>query len=113
MQDRVPLESFRLFGFTLASHWGGGGSLAHRRCPPSAATIRDRITLTDRIQSQAMESQLSVYVVLVISYGLGFLLYKGDPERATSVPLRARVGVAMPSPAASCSRPLGCSGCSA
>ncbi|MEX1024811.1 MAG: type II secretion system F family protein [Planctomycetota bacterium] len=83
MQDRVPLESFRLFGFTLASHWGGGGSLAPT-LSSVGLTIRDRITLSDRIRSQAMESQLSVYVVLVISYALGYLLYKGDPERAIS-----------------------------
>lgn len=93
MQDRVPLESFRLFGFTLASHWGGGGSLAPT-LSSVGRTIRDRITLTDRIQSQAMESQLSVYVVLVISYGLGFLLYKGDPERAVTF-LQSSVGVMM------------------
>lgn len=83
MQDRVPLESFRLFGFTLASHWGGGGSLAPT-LSSVGRTIRDRISLTDRINSQAMEAQMSVYVVLAISYGLGYLLFKSDTERAVA-----------------------------
>lgn len=91
MQERVPLESFRLFGFTLASHWGGGGSLAPT-LSSVGRTIRDRIQLYDRIRSQAMEAQLSVYVVLVISYGLGYMLYRSDVDRASTF-LASSVGV--------------------
>ena len=80
LAERVPLESFRLFTLTLSVQWEVGGSLA----PTLASvgkTIRDRIELTRRIQSQATQARVSVISVLAISYFVGLLMWRADPDR--------------------------------
>lgn len=76
---RVPLESVRLFTHSLAVHWSGGGSLAGALLL-IARTIRDRIEVAQRIQAQAIESQLSVLIVMGISYGSGFIILNSNPN---------------------------------
>ncbi len=77
---RVPLETFRLFSFTLAVHWEIGGSLA-----PTLATvgrtIRDRIDLSRRVRSQTMQARASVIAILFITYVLGFIVWRTAPDR--------------------------------
>ena len=77
---RVPLETFRLFSFTLSVHWEIGGSLA-----PTLATvgrtIRDRIDLSRRVKSQTMQARASVIAILLITYAVAFIVWRTNPER--------------------------------
>ena len=66
---RVPLESFRLFSHTLLVHWETGGSLTSALRTVSR-TVRDRLEVSRRISAQAIESQVSVIAVMLITYGL-------------------------------------------
>jgi Flp pilus assembly protein TadB len=81
MADRHPLESFRLFAFTLTVHWEVGGSLA-----PTLATVgrtvRDRIEVSRRVRTQSAEAQLSSIGILGIVYFLALLMYRSDPDHA-------------------------------
>lgn len=75
---RIPLESFRLFSFTMIVHSEVGGSLA-----PILATvgrsIRDRIEIARRVRSQATEARVSVMGILLIIYFLGILMWRTNP----------------------------------
>lgn len=72
---RVPLESFRLYSHSLLVHWETGGSLTSS-LKTVGRTLRDRIEVSRRINAQAIESQVSVIVVMAIAYGLiAFMLY--------------------------------------
>lgn len=77
---RIPLETFRLFSFTLSVHWEIGGSLA-----PTLATvgrtIRDRIDLSRRVKSQTMQARASVVAILFITYVLTFIVWRTNPAR--------------------------------
>lgn len=80
LERRVPLESFRLFAFTLGAHWEGGGSIA-TTLSGVGASIRDRVEVARRVRSQAVETQASVVGVLIVTYGLGAMMWTGYPER--------------------------------
>jgi len=80
LEARIPLESFRLFTFTLAAHWGGGGSLA-TTLSNVGRTIRDRVDVARRVRSQAVETQASVAGVLLVTYGLAAFMWNNDPDR--------------------------------
>lgn len=80
LQTRVPIESFRLFGTALAIHWDVGGSLA-TTLSTVGTTIRDRVELGRRVRAQGVEANASVAVVLLISYGLAFLMWRTNPAR--------------------------------
>lgn len=80
LQNSVPLETFRLFATSLAVHWEVGGSLA-TTLSTVGQTVRDRIELSRRVRAQAVESQASVAVVLVMAYVLGFLMWRTNPDR--------------------------------
>ena len=80
LEQRIPLESLRLFTFTLAAHWQGGGSLATTLSNVGRA-IRDRVDVVRRVRSQAVETQVSVVGVLVVTYGLALLMWQNYPER--------------------------------
>jgi tight adherence protein B len=69
LAQRVPLESFRLFAHTLLVHWETGGSLTSALRTVSK-TVRDRLEISRRISAQAIESQVSVAAVMLITYGL-------------------------------------------
>ncbi len=76
---RVPLEAFRLFGFTMAVHGEVGGSLA-----PTLATvgrtIRDRIEIGRRVRAQSTQAQASVIGIVCITYFLALLMWRTNPE---------------------------------
>lgn len=80
LATRIPLESFRLFAFTLAAHSDSGGSLA-----PTLSTvgesIRDRIELSRMARSQSAQSQASVIGILGITWFLGLMMWRSAPER--------------------------------
>ena len=75
---RVPLESFRLFSHTLLVHWETGGSLASS-LRTIGRTVRDRLEVSRRINAQAVESQISVVAVLLITYGLAAFMMNANP----------------------------------
>jgi Flp pilus assembly protein TadB len=77
---RIPLEAYRLFCFTMAVHGEVGGSLA-----PTLATvgrsIRDRIEIGRRIRAQSTEAQVSVIGIVCVTYFLGLLMWRTNPEK--------------------------------
>ncbi len=80
LERSIPLETFRLFSTSLATHWEVGGSLA-TTLSAVGQTVRDRIELGRRVRAQGVESQASVAVVLGIAYVLAFLMWRTSPER--------------------------------
>jgi tight adherence protein B len=77
---RVPLESFELFTQALAVNWTVGGQLS-ATLASIARTVRDRIELTRRMHSMTMQSRLSIISVMAVTYFLGALMWRNDPER--------------------------------
>jgi Flp pilus assembly protein TadB len=77
--ERIPLETFRLFSFTMAVHGEVGGSLA-----PTLASvgrsIRDRIEISRRIRAQSTEAQGSVVGIVCITYFLALMMWRTNPE---------------------------------
>lgn len=76
--ERVPLETFQLFASALAVHWETGGSLA-----PILAnvgrTIRDRIEISRRVQSNIAQSQVSTVAVLGLTYFIALIVWRTNP----------------------------------
>ncbi len=79
LADRVPLETFLLFASSLAVHYEVGGRLA-----PTLATvgrtIRDRIEVTRRIQSNIAQSQFSTFAILGLIYLIAVIVWRNGPE---------------------------------
>ncbi|MBM3964929.1 MAG: pilus assembly protein TadB [Planctomycetes bacterium] len=79
LADRVPLETFLLFASSLAVHYEVGGRLA-----PTLATvgrtIRDRIEVTRRIQSNIAQSQFSTFAILGLVYLIALIVWRSGPE---------------------------------
>lgn len=80
LAERIPLENFRLFAFTLAVHGESGGSLAPTLSTVGEA-IRDRIELGRMARSQSAQSQASVIGILAITWFLGAMMWRAAPER--------------------------------
>jgi len=79
LADRVPLETFLLFSSTLAVHTEVGGRLA----PTLASvgrTIRDRIDISRRIQSNIAQSQFSTFAILGLTYLIAVIVWRNGPE---------------------------------
>jgi len=80
LEERVPLEVFRLFVSALSVHWETGGSLA-----PTLATVgrvvRDRIEVNRRIRTLTTQGRASVLAVMVLTYFLALVMWRNDPER--------------------------------
>ncbi len=80
LADRVPLETFLLFSSALAVHWEVGGRLA----PTLASvgrTIRDRIEINRRIQSNIAQSQFSTFAILGLIYFIALIVWRNGPEQ--------------------------------
>jgi Flp pilus assembly protein TadB len=79
LAQRVPLETFLLFSSSLAVHFEVGGRLA-----PTLATvgrtIRDRIEITRRIQSNIAQSQFSTFAILGLVYLIAVIVWRNGPE---------------------------------
>lgn len=80
LEQRVPLETFRLLTAALAVHWEVGGSLA-----PTLSivgkTVRDRIEINRRVRTLTTQARASIYAVMATTYFLGFVMWRNDPER--------------------------------
>lgn len=90
LPQRVPLETVRLFASALIVHWEVGGSLA-TTLATVGRTIRDRIELSRRVRAQGVESHVSVAVVMIITYVLGYLMFRTNPDRLLAF-LRTEIG---------------------
>ena len=80
LEQRVPLEVFRLFVSTLSVHWETGGTLA-----PTLATVgrvvRDRIEVNRRIRTLSTQGRASVVAILLLTYVLALIMWRNDPDR--------------------------------
>jgi tight adherence protein B len=90
LHARVPLETFLLFSSALAVQWETGGSLA-----PTLATIgrtiRDRVEFSRRIRSNTVQSQLSTYAVMAVTYFLALVLWRSNPTQMAEF-IHTRIG---------------------
>ncbi len=93
LTDQVPLETFRLFATTLTVNWEVGGSLV-RPLASVGRTIRDRIELTRRLRAMTTQSRLSVISVILVTYFIGGLIWRNDPERMAAF-LKSTIGQSM------------------
>lgn len=79
LADRVPLETFMLFSASMSVHYEVGGRLA-----PTLATvgrtIRDRIEIARRIQSNIAQSQFSTIAILGLIYLIAVIVWRNGPE---------------------------------
>ena len=87
---RIPLESFRLFAYSLLVHWETGGSLASS-LRNVGRTVRDRLEISRRINAQAIESQFSVLAIMVIAYAVTGLTLVSNPGPITKL-IYSKVG---------------------
>jgi tight adherence protein B len=76
----VPLESYRLFAFTLAVHEETGGSLAPT-LSMVARSIRDNVDLKRRINAETTQAQGSVFGIIAITYGIALVTWRTHPHR--------------------------------
>ena len=84
-------EPYQLFSTALGAHWESGGSLASS-LSVVGRTIRDRVALSRRTRSQAVESRLSALGVLGVTYLLAASSWRSDPERMREFLLTAAGG---------------------
>lgn len=80
LSERIPLETVRLFSQTLAVNWSVGGRLSHSLANVGK-TIRDRLELSRRMQAMTTQARLSVISVIMVTYFIGVLMWRNDPER--------------------------------
>lgn len=79
---RLPLESVMLFCQTLAVNWRVGGKLAVTLANVGR-TVRDRIELSRRMNAMTTQARLSVISVIAVTYFIGAMIWRNDPERMT------------------------------
>ena len=79
LADRVPLETFLLFTSSLAVHYEVGGRLAPT-LSTVGRTIRDRIEVTRRIQSNIAQSQFSTFAIIGLIYLIAVIVWRNGPE---------------------------------
>lgn len=79
LAEWIPLETFLLFASALSVHWEVGGRLA-----PTLATvgrtIRDRIEVTRRIQSNIAQSQFSTFAIIGLIYMIAIIVWRNGPD---------------------------------
>ncbi|QEG40854.1 type II secretion system F family protein [Roseimaritima ulvae] len=80
LSDRLPLERVTLFSQTLAVNWRVGGKLSVTLANVGR-TIRDRIELSRRMHAMTTQARMSVISVVVVTYFIGALIWRNDPER--------------------------------
>ena len=80
LSERLPLESVLLFSQTLAVNWRVGGRLAVTLANVGR-TVRDRIELSRRMVAMTTQARLSVISIIVVTYFIGALIWRNDPER--------------------------------
>lgn len=80
LSERIPLETVRLFAQTLSVNWSVGGRLS-LALANVGRTIRDRLELSRRMQAMTTQARLSVISVVLVTYFIGALMWRNDPER--------------------------------
>lgn len=80
LSERIPLETVRLFSQTLSVNWSVGGRLS-LALANVGRTIRDRLELSRRMQAMTTQARLSVISVILVTYFIGALMWRNDPER--------------------------------
>jgi Flp pilus assembly protein TadB len=80
LTKRVPLETFHLFASALSVHWEVGGSLAPTLASVGRA-VRDRVEISRRLWSFTAQSRVSLVAVLLVTYFIGLVIWRNDPER--------------------------------
>ncbi|MEL7338793.1 MAG: type II secretion system F family protein, partial [Planctomycetota bacterium] len=93
LSERLPLESVTLFCQTLAVNWRVGGRLSVTLANVGR-TIRDRIELTRRMNAMTTQARLSIISVIAVTYFIGALIWRNDPERMSGF-LTSMVGTVM------------------
>ena len=93
LSERLPLESVLLFAQTLAVNWRVGGRLA-LTLANVGRTVRDRIELSRRMNAMTTQARLSVISVIAVTYFIGALIWRNDPERMTGF-LTSTIGQVM------------------
>jgi tight adherence protein B len=93
LAKRVPLETFHLFASALSVHWEVGGSLAPILASVGRA-VRDRVEISRRIRSFTAQSRVSLVAVLLVTYFIGLVIWRNDPERMRQF-LSTSVGASM------------------
>ncbi len=93
LAERLPLESVLLFTQTLAVNWRIGGRLAVTLANVGR-TVRDRIELSRRMNAMTTQARLSVISVIAVTYFIGALIWRNDPERMSGF-LTSMVGQVM------------------
>jgi tight adherence protein B len=80
LENRVPLETFRLFTSAMSVHWETGGSLAST-LSTVGRVIRDRIEVQRRIRSLSTQARVSTLSVLLVTYFIALVIWRNDPQR--------------------------------
>ncbi|MDJ0867838.1 MAG: type II secretion system F family protein [Myxococcota bacterium] len=78
LAEAVPLDSVRLFALALSVQWGAGGSL-ERTLGVVARSVRDRVELLRRIESQLAPTRGSVTVLVLANAAVAGLAWSNDP----------------------------------
>jgi len=78
--QRLPLDSFRLFGTVLSVQWESGGNLTSALASVGRA-IRDRIEVARRLRTVTVQVRLTTFFVIVLTYVLFYLVYRANPPR--------------------------------
>ncbi len=80
LAERIPLETFLLFTSALSVHWEVGGKLTST-LTTVARTIRDRIEVRRRIQSNTAQSQFSTIALIALTYFVALIVRNNGPEQ--------------------------------
>ena len=79
LAERIPLETFLLFTSAMAVHWEVGGRLTST-LTAVGRTIRDRIEISRRIQSNTAQSQFSTIAIIGLTYFIAVIVWRNGPE---------------------------------
>lgn len=90
LAERVPLETVLLFSSALSVHWEVGGKLTST-LTAVGRTIRDRIDVSRRIQSNIAQSQFSTLAIVGLTYFIAVIIWRNGPEQMEEF-VRSSVG---------------------
>lgn len=79
----APVDSMRLFATTLAINWEAGGTLA-QTLATIARSIRDGIEVGRRVRALTVQSRLTVLLVLLMTYFIGYIVWMYQPRQFRS-----------------------------
>lgn len=80
LAERVPLETFLLFTSALSVHWEVGGRLTST-LTTVGRTIRDRIEVARRINSNSAQSQFSTIAIIGLTYFIAVVVWRNGPDQ--------------------------------